>query len=317
MKTAVEVDSLIQTMKEQGKNKQDIAWQVALNCVGWAYVFGARGQYCDPVNRRNYYNSHKDHPTIKSACKNFNGSDKVVGACSSCKWYPGGRTRFYDCRGFTYWILKRVYDGWELMGAGATSQWDNASNWKAKGEIATMPKNVLCCLFVRKNNKMEHTGFGLNNETIECSSGVQHFTSRNKKWTHWAVPVVIDGEYTPDKDADEQGIGEAVKDGFPMLKKGSKGEYVTLLQTKLVNKGYSVGSYGIDGDFGSGTEKAVKQFQKDHGLNDDGIVGKNTWDALNAQESNLYTVTIPSLPKFKAEALVKDYPGSSMKAEGA
>ena len=35
---------------------------------------------------------------------------------------------------------------------------------------------------------MEHTGWGLNDETVECSNGVQHFTKRNKKWTHWALP---------------------------------------------------------------------------------------------------------------------------------
>ena len=85
------------------------------------------------------------------------------------------------------------------MGAGATSQWSNGSNWKTKGEIATMPKDVLCCLFVFDSVKknMSHTGFGLNDQTIECSSGVQFFSTRNKKWTHWAVPVVVEGGVTP------------------------------------------------------------------------------------------------------------------------
>ena len=60
-----------------------------------------------------------------------------------------------------------------------------------------MPADTLVCLFVKKGAKMEHTGFGLNNETIECSNGVQHFTTRNKKWTHWGLPACVEGGVTP------------------------------------------------------------------------------------------------------------------------
>lgn len=304
MNTAEYVANLITDLKAKGTEKQNIAWQAALACVGWAYVFGARGQYCTPANRRARYSD--DHPTIKTACKNYNGSGSS--GCAGCKWYPTDKyTRFFDCRGFTYWILKSVYDGWELMGTGATAQWNTASNWKAKGTIDTMPKDTLCCLFVQKGKTMEHTGFGLNNETIECSSGVQHFTSRKAKWTHWGVPAVVEGSVTPTPKPTPDPSSD-----LPTLRRGSKGEYVTLLQTKLVSKGYSVGSAGIDGDFGSGTLAAVKAFQKDHGLTVDGVVGKNTWKALMEQETSLYTVTIPHLTKYKAEALIKDYAGSSM-----
>ena len=87
-----------------------------------------------------------------------------------------------------------------------------------------------------------------------------------------------------------------------------KGEYVTLLQTKLANKGYDLGSYGVDGDFGQMTEKAVKAFQKAHGLTVDGIVGKNTWAALNQQtQMQYYTVIVNHLTESQADALVKMY----------
>ena len=65
-----------------------------------------------------------------------------------------------------------------------------------------------------------------------------------------------------------------------VLKKGSKGNSVKALQTLLIGYGYSCGSYGADGDFGSGTEKAVKAYQKAKGLGADGVVGANTWGAL-------------------------------------
>lgn len=294
------VASKLEELKQSGNPLQWVAWQLALFCIGWAYVFGARGEYCTPANRRARYSD--SHPTIKSKCKNYEGT----GSCSGCQWFPGGkRTRCYDCRGFTYWVLLQVY-GWKLAGAGATSQWNTEANWKAKGEIATMPANTLCCLFVRKGAKMEHTGFGYNNETIECSNGVQYNKSRKAKWTHWAVPVVIDGsmpEPTPTPDPGTK----------PTLRRGSKGAYVTLAQTELIQKGYSCGSFGADGEFGAATEKAVRAFQKDNGLTVDGVIGKNTWAALDAAvPSNKYTVTIPHLSKSQAEALCSQYPGSTM-----
>ena len=107
---------------------------------------------------------------------------------------------------------------------------------------------------------------------------------------------------------------EALKD-IPEIdvKKGNKGEYVAVLQQKLIFNGYSLPHYGIDGDFGSETEKAVKAFQKDHGLTADGVVGKKTWEALNADKAETYTVTIHGLSKSKAETIVKNYGGEMNK----
>lgn len=304
MYSAKYVASKLDELKQSGNPLQWVAWQIALLCVGWAYVFGARGEYCTPANRR--ARDWEGHPTIKSKCQNFDST----GTCSGCKWLPGGeKTRFYDCRGFTYWVLLQVF-GWKLMGAGATSQWDNANNWKAKGTIDTMPADTLCCLFVNKGKKMEHTGFGYNNETIECSNGVQHFTTRNKKWTHWGVPACIDGVMPAPTPTPEPTPAPATK---PTLRRGSKGEYVTLAQTELIQKGYDCGSFGADGQFGAATEKAVRAFQKDAGLTVDGVIGKNTWAALDAAEpATKYTVTISHLSKSQADALVRQYPGSTI-----
>jgi peptidoglycan hydrolase-like protein with peptidoglycan-binding domain len=62
------------------------------------------------------------------------------------------------------------------------------------------------------------------------------------------------------------------------LKKGSKGNSVKELQTTLSKLGYTVGT--IDGIFGTGTETAVKTFQKANNLTPDGVVGSNTLNAL-------------------------------------
>lgn len=56
------------------------------------------------------------------------------------------------------------------------------------------------------------------------------------------------------------------------LKNGSKGKEVKELQEYL--------GISADGDFGPGTEKAVKAWQTKNGLTADGIVGPKTWDVM-------------------------------------
>jgi peptidoglycan hydrolase-like protein with peptidoglycan-binding domain len=63
------------------------------------------------------------------------------------------------------------------------------------------------------------------------------------------------------------------------LKKGNAGEIVVTLQNLLVEKGYIDKAYE-DGDFGPGTEAAVKQFQTGNNLTADGVVGPATWQVL-------------------------------------
>ena len=66
--------------------------------------------------------------------------------------------------------------------------------------------------------------------------------------------------------------------GFPQLKRGSISNYVLIAQDDLNTLGYSTN--GLDGIFGSATQKSVKAYQRTKGLAVDGIVGCNTWRAL-------------------------------------
>lgn len=51
------------------------------------------------------------------------------------------------------------------------------------------------------------------------------------------------------------------------------------IQQALKNSGFYQGS--IDGKMGPLTREAIKEFQRVHGLKDDGVVGKQTWAQLN------------------------------------
>ena len=66
------------------------------------------------------------------------------------------------------------------------------------------------------------------------------------------------------------------------LKQGMRGDDVRDLQNLLQDAGYSVGLAGADGIFGSDTFRAVAAFQEDHGLEVDGIAGRETMAALDA-----------------------------------
>lgn len=61
----------------------------------------------------------------------------------------------------------------------------------------------------------------------------------------------------------------------PTLRRGSQGEYVKLLQSKLGFTGDD-----IDGDFGPKTLTKLKDFQTSHQLVVDGIAGPQVWNTL-------------------------------------
>lgn len=50
------------------------------------------------------------------------------------------------------------------------------------------------------------------------------------------------------------------------------------IQRALKNAGYYQGS--VDGKIGSGTKDAIKAFQRDNGLEADGVCGRTTWNKL-------------------------------------
>lgn len=69
--------------------------------------------------------------------------------------------------------------------------------------------------------------------------------------------------------------------GYPLVRQGSRGVYVCILQDGLTTLGYNTG--GLDGVFGDLTNSAVRNFQSKNGLIVDGLVGNNTWSTLQNQ----------------------------------
>ncbi len=66
--------------------------------------------------------------------------------------------------------------------------------------------------------------------------------------------------------------------GADSYRRGASGETVKKIQRRLSDWGYYSGA--VDGIYGSGTEAAVKKFQKKNGLTPDGVAGPATLAAI-------------------------------------
>lgn len=77
-------------------------------------------------------------------------------------------------------------------------------------------------------------------------------------------------------------------------RKGDSGELVKEIQRTL--------DIRIDGQFGPGTERQVYAFQKANNLEPDGIVGPQTWNALNNVQVPVYEVTLEQLQSIMKHA---------------
>lgn len=125
----------------------------------------------------------------------------------------------------------------------------------------------------QKVNKGQVMGYMGN--TGRCTGAHLHFgIKKNGKWID-PTPY-LDNDFVVTPTPKEIKVTVELTE----LSKGSKGEEVKTLQSLLGIKGYSLGKYGIDGDFGDSTLNAVKQFQKENKLACDGIVGPATWNKL-------------------------------------
>jgi hypothetical protein len=274
MYTASYIQSQVDAMKSRNTSKADIIRKTAEMRLGWQYVYASQGQDCTPQWRRSripYCPSQKYVDMINNNCPVLSGKQPL---CDGCGYV---NTDVFDCAGFV--LNEMQLAGVQFYGQGATTQWNTASNWVAKGEISTMPRDLVCAIYKRKDDKMSHAGLSMGDGSggvIHCSTTVKRGNAYtdNPKWTHWGIPK---GLYTTE-ELRKAGITVQNDDNMPTLRRGSQGDEVADLQT-ILNARYGA-DLEVDGNFGKATEAAVKAFQKANGLTADGVVGPKTWKAL-------------------------------------
>lgn len=115
----------------------------------------------------------------------------------------------------------------------------------------------------------------LKNAGFECFTESKYRTSAS--YLLEGDILLYDGHHTCiNLDNGSKAGGSNTSTTSTILRKGDSGSAVKTMQTMLIACGYSCGSYGADGDFGTDTLKALKNFQKDYGLEVDGEYGSKS-----------------------------------------
>lgn len=89
-----------------------------------------------------------------------------------------------------------------------------------------------------------------------------------------------------------------VLDGKATLKEGSRSESVGIVQDLLRDRGFKIDDQNgkLRGKFGPQTERALRQYQQDHGLKPDGILGQKTLRSLLDEQKKSPQTSTPSTP---------------------
>lgn len=134
--------------------------------------------------------------------------------------------------------------------------WDRLGDSRPADHVGIVIKNTNGTLTVIEGNKGNEPYDCVGKREIGCNSSL------------------IFGYARPKYRSDDVSIS------FPTIRKNDTGTAVKVLQLALVAYEYNIGKYGADGEFGLDTENAVKRFQKNSGIEVDGIVGRDTWSKL-------------------------------------
>lgn len=73
-------------------------------------------------------------------------------------------------------------------------------------------------------------------------------------------------------------------DPYPTLRRGDEGAAVARAQKHLRRWNLGLTRPGVDGEYGTETQLAARQFQAAHGLKPDGVVGDRTWKELRRKD---------------------------------
>lgn len=154
------------------------------------------------------------------------------------------------------------------------------------GSIDTMPDIPGVCVFMWD---MSHVGVYIGGgyvvEATGHARGVVKSKLAGRGWGLWGKPRWISYEAAatpaqPKQTATQATASTLTVTGLPLLRYGDKGEFVRSAQLLLIGRGYSCGRCGADGEVGQDTYNAIIAFQRASGLQQDGIIGAQTWARL-------------------------------------
>lgn len=133
--------------------------------------------------------------------------------------------------------------------------------------------------------------FNVREATHDINGGYNHLPERRAavaEWERMLTPEVMQGLARGEVVLPAPGRGrDPMADG--VLKLNERGQAVEDMQETLKRLGYrdaQGNELNPDGHFGRRSQEALKAFQRDHGLEDDGIAGRDTLNALRNAQPN-------------------------------
>ncbi len=212
----------------------------------WGYIWGKRGQTWTKAAQ-----SAATRPQTRQ---------------HGAKWIGH---RVADCSGLFVWAYgvlgERIYHG------SNTIFRKYLSNSGALTHGIELPRGA--AVFKKSGGRRTHiglyTGSGMCIEAHSTRQGV--IRSSIGDWDEWGSLAAADYTDAPT---------DIITLPHRTLRRGCRGDDVRELQALLAALGFDLGKAGADGIFGSMTHQAVLAYQRTHSLQADGIVGPQTWAAL-------------------------------------
>ena len=196
---------------------------------------------------------------INTFCNTIKNAGHRVGVYASLNWLENKIERIirdnYDIWVAQYYS-KCEYEGKYIM-------WQHTSSGKVNGISTNVDMNILYEDLPVINNNDNNNSKTNNSEIVKSLQ-----KALNKDYN---CGLDVDGIIGPLTT-------KAVNNN--MVRNFTVGEFAKWVQERLIAKGYSLNEFGVDGRYGDESEKKVKEFQANCGIDVDGIVGINTVNRL-------------------------------------
>lgn len=213
------------------------------------------------------------------------------------------------------WLVNKAGDIFEGRG------WGNRS--AANGSVATNKDFYAICVLIGPDDAVTQESIvavrSLVSEVRGLYSGTATDVVSHKDFVATSCPgdaltgLVRDGVFEPDYGnvfINDVPVVDVVPTPNPLaeladgvLQTGEHGVWVRILQNRLISLGFSVGSAGADGVYGFDTANAVRDFQRQASIADDGVAGKQTFAKLDEWENNKRK----AVPPFPGLQMVGSY----------
>ena len=246
---------------------------------GSIYVWGAQGQNHETISE----------DWIRRMETSQTNADRAIALWKKRKAAGKGEVlRAFDCSGLIMYFLQNQKG---IIGYVTTGNGLKGLSQKI-GKEQLLPGDFVFRVYTSgaSKGKAYHVGVVVDAEknVIEAKGRDDGVVKRGIDvqagyWNYFGRPECLKEEIEEDMPAVELPkdwvLSRLLKQTNPLM----RGEDVRKAQEALIARGYPCGNRGADGQFGKDTENAVRRFQKDNALREDGIIGQDTCRKLGGK----------------------------------